>query len=355
MSIINARDLLTVATCAVAVLVLADLALQRSIPLTAKPREVQEGIRDLLASDPETLVIGSSHARTFHVLGLELQKRLGATSLPLVAIPLENGKLIPYLWLLEQRVAPIVDERTRQKPDKPPRLRRLFLLTEWWDSCDLPDGVHWNIPSRAWALRDYLRDVATHGVNDYNRNFPRTVLREIAIGSALIQDRTNPRIKDMLLQRARGGAYPPPWTPDNEAAKVQQWQRMVEDGVGCMGAPDQMEAFVSILDFAQRRGLDMTVVLFPRKPVTLTEHARKTTIRQFADMIAGITSDRGVRLIDLTVSTPLTDTDFMDDFDHVNVDGNLKFARWALENDLRFLLDHKVVPVDGSRHAEDRR
>ena len=67
-------------------------------------------MQDLAASDPATLVIGSSHARTFHALALELRARLGASSLPMVAIPLENGKLVPYQWLLDNRVAPLIDE-----------------------------------------------------------------------------------------------------------------------------------------------------------------------------------------------------------------------------------------------------
>jgi len=352
MPTLNARALLVVAACAAAALLLVDIALQRTIPLDAKPREAQDGIRDLLASDPETLVIGSSHSRTFHVLGLELQKKIGSGGLPLVAIPLENGKLVPYQWLLEQRVAPIIDRRARATGTSAPKLRRMILLTEWWDSCDHPEGIHWNLPSRAWGLGDYLRDVAASGITDYNRNFPRTVLRESAINSPLVQDRTNPRIKEMLITRAQGRPYPPPRTPEDEADRIQKWQRMVERGQSCIGATDQMAAFDSILDFARQRNLDMTVVLFPRKPATLSEHARQTTIARFADMIEEKTKARGVRFLDLTTSTPLGDNDFMDDFDHVNAAGNLKFAAWALDNDLRFLLEPASPPAGAGDRAE---
>lgn len=352
MSTTKHRALLSVAAFAAIVLVLSDIALQSTIPLAPKPREVSDGVRDLRASNPETLVIGSSHARTFHVLGLELQRRQRSPSLPLVAIPLENGKLVPYLWMLEHRIAPIIDSRTRRQVGAPPRLRRMILLTEWWDSCDHLDRIHWNVPSRAWSALDYLQDVAANGINDYNRNFPRTVLRELGIASALIQDRTNPRIKEMILERARARPYPPPRTDEVVAAQLKRWQSSVERGVSCIGAPDQMAALDSILKFARERNLEMTVVLFPRKPATFTERGRITTIKRFADTIAAIASDRGVRLIDLTTSTPLTDFDFMDDFDHVNAAGNLKFAEWALANDLKFLLERAPLPAGAPRAAE---
>ena len=36
--------------------------------------------------------------------------------------------------------------------------------------------------------------------------------------------------------------------------------------------------------------------------------------------------------------TPLGDDDFMDDFDHVTLDGNRRFATWALDRELGTLL-----------------
>lgn len=62
---------------ALALLVLADLLLARVAP-TQPLRELRDGISDFRAGDPEILVLGSSHGRTFHVLGQELSRRRGA-------------------------------------------------------------------------------------------------------------------------------------------------------------------------------------------------------------------------------------------------------------------------------------
>ena len=115
---------------------------------------------------------------------------------------------------------------------------------------------------------------------------------------------------------------------------------MVEEGVRCIGAPAQMTALEKIIDFAQARNLHVTLVLFPRKPATLSERAKGTTLVKFQDLLQSVAARRGVDLVDLTTSSPLTDGDFMADYDHVNVAGNQKFARWALKHHFPFLLKH---------------
>ena len=64
-------SVLTVALFALVTLAATDLGLGHLVPGIHR-RELQDGIDDLEQSDPETLVLGSSHARTFHVLGQEL-------------------------------------------------------------------------------------------------------------------------------------------------------------------------------------------------------------------------------------------------------------------------------------------
>jgi hypothetical protein len=53
---------------------------------------------------------------------------------------------------------------------------------------------------------------------------------------------------------------------------------------------------------------------------------------------------RAARRHDL--SSPLTDGDFMADFDHVNAAGNHKFARWALDGELAMLLHTRHASAD---------
>ena len=336
------RALVGVVVGAVATILLADACLTYFVP-PGGPREVTEGIQDLAASNPTTLVIGSSHARTFHALALELRERLGTSSLPMVAIPLENGKLLPYRWLLENRVAPLIDEVAADGTRVRPNLENLVLVTEWWDSCDKSDGVYWNLPSRAWTLRDYVRDVSRNGVTSYNRNYVQTVIRRSFPHSALVVDRTVPRVKAVLGRRLLG--IPFPRTPEEEEKFLEGWRVMVEEGVRCIGAPAQMTALEQIIDFAKARNLHMTLVLFPRKPATLSERAKATTLEKFQGLLQAVAARRAVTLVDLTTSTPLTDEDFMADFDHVNAAGNQKFARWALEHHFQFLLK-PGVPTD---------
>jgi hypothetical protein len=111
-----------------------------------------------------------------------------------------------------------------------------------------------------------------------------------------------------------------------------------------------MAALDRILDFAAERGLETTVILFPMMPGTITPLANATTLTRAREIIEERVAPRGLRLIDWTLQTPLTDDDFMADFDHVNATGNDKLSRWALEHDLSFLLQ----PA-GSGNAEASR
>jgi hypothetical protein len=81
----------------------------------------------------------------------------------------------------------------------------------------------------------------------------------------------------------------------------------------------------------------MTILLWPRKPLTLSDQARATTLPRFAQLIRDFATPRHIQVIDLTTSSPMTDDDFMEDFDHINPAGNAKFATWALDHDLSFL------------------
>jgi hypothetical protein len=260
----------------------------------------------------------------------------------LVAVPLENGKLIPYDWLLQHRIRPVIDATTGDGRATHGSLKRLVLLTEWWDSCPHPDRVHWNIPSRAWTFEHYLADVLPQGMNDFNRNFVQHKFRQHLAFSTLVRDRSDPLIKETIARLAKRRPFHA--TGDEHAEKLAAWQRMVEDGINCIGDPEQMSALENVLDFAKERGLETTIVLFPRMPGTLSDAAKSTTLARFRELVEARALPRGARVIDLTWKTPLTDADFMRDFDHVTAAGNRTFADWALQNDLSFLLQ----PANGT-------
>lgn len=326
----------------VALIVLAEAAvnlLTRTSPL----REFRDGIGDLVSGNPETLVLGSSHGRTFHVLGQELTQRRGYPGV-LVSVPLEHGKLVPYEWVLKNRLLPLIVEKRRGGERVRSNLQRFVLLTEWWDSCSFtaPGRPYWNLPGRAWAMEHYARDVLVTGVDSYNRNYLDHIYRRLIRRSVLVQSRGTDRIASAVERRVTGQIALR--TPAEEAAFLAAWQEGVEAGSTCIGDPEQLAAFRSILATTRELGLETTVILFPRKPATITERAATTTIKRFHDIASEIAAQEGARFIDLTLSTPLDDTDFMDDYDHVNAKGNRKFAQWALDNDLAFLLEPPVTP-----------
>ena len=300
-------------------------------------REVEDAVADLRRMDPDVLVLGSSHARTFHVLGEHLARATSGDQ-TLVAVPLEFGKLTGYDWVLEHRLQPLADER-RDGARVRPSLSRFVLLTEWWDSCPVENGARAsNLPSRAWAFGDFLADVGQHGITDYNRNYLRARFARLLRPMALVQYRAG--FSDpvgALRERLRPtGAEEARARYDRQVA---QWQGMIAGGNRCVGNAEQLGALGRVLDWARARGLETTIVLFPRKPATITPLARETTFARFAAMVRAEAAPRGARVVDLSWSTPLTDDDFMADFDHVDAEGNERFAKWALANDLAFLLE----------------
>ena len=95
-------------------------------------------------------------------------------------------------WVLENRIAPLIDERAADGRLVRSQLKRFILLTEWWDSCEHSDRVHSNIPSRAWSFSHYLSDLLEHGITTYNRNFLQYQFRRLVPVSVLIRDRYEP-------------------------------------------------------------------------------------------------------------------------------------------------------------------
>jgi hypothetical protein len=275
------------------------------------------------------------------VLGEELARRRGQSGV-LVSVPLENGKFVPYLWVFQHRLLPLIVAKNPYGARLRPNLQRLILVTEWWDSCSFIEAgrPYWNLPGRAWALPHYVDDVISVGVDSYNKNYLDHLFRRVLSRSVLVQSRGTDRIVGAVQRKINHQVNLR--TPAEEARFLASWQRTIEGGVGCIGAPEQLAAFHEVLAIAGSLGLETTVILFPRKPATLTDQARSGTLMRFRELASKVASQEGARFIDLTSSTPLDDADFMDDYDHVNAKGNQKFAKWALDNDLSFLMEPRA-------------
>jgi hypothetical protein len=335
------QSLLGVIVAALAILVAADLVAWRVAP-PHYLREVQEGVEDYAKNDPLILALGSSHARTFHALGEELARRT-ANRVSVVAVPVESGKLTSYQWVLAHRLRPLVEERQADGRLARRNLSRFILITEWWDTCSPKAGeLATNLPSRAWRAGDFMADVIGNGMTSFNRNYLQTRWRRLWRISALVQDRGYGRILVGLADWGLG--------PDSARDRIgydqflRYWQDLQEGGSRCMGDPTQIAALRSMLEFFRGRGIAITIVLEPRKPATITPRALAETFNRFTPMIEAIAKEYGAQVIDLSTKTPLLDSDFAADFDHVTPEGNRKFAEWALDHDLRFLLDDVAAP-----------
>ena len=297
-------------------------------------REVEDAIADLRAGDPTVLAIGSSHGRTFAVMDDTLRHRTGGRE-RMLAVPVEWGKLSSYRWVLENRLLPMFDERDNLGAPRRTALRRALIVTEWWDSCR-DSGPPRNLPARSWTWRHYASDVRTSGPTPYNENFLAYRWSRWWRPSALVQDRGHGRLLSALRQRVAPSSTEAQQAQFDRTAS--EWQQMVEAGAACLGAPAEMGALAAMVDTLRARGIEVTVLLYPRMPVTLSTRAKETTLPEFAARVRALGESRGVRVVDLTSDVPLTDADFGGDFDHLLPASNARFSGWALDGPLRFLL-----------------
>ena len=316
-------------------------------------REVQEGVEDYARRDPQILVIGSSHARTIHAMG-ELLSQRTANRVQLVAIPVEAGKLTSYEWVLEHRLRPLIEERDSAGRLARSSLRRFILVTEWWDDCaPNPGSTITNLPSRAWRWPDFVADARHNGLTPFNLNYVDTRWQRLWRASAIIQDRGYGRIVSTATTLVLGRN--PRREQEHYEEFLRYWQGLQEGGASCMGDSAQTTALRSILDYFHQRGTPITVVLEPRKPATITPRALEQTFRPFTLMIDSIARGYDAEVIDLSTKTPLLDSDFGADFDHITPEGNRKFAVWALDNDLAFLMQETEATMDSSAAGARRK
>lgn len=329
------KSLALVCGFALATLIAVDL-LVRPLAPPHPLKEVEDALAEYRHSDPTILVIGSSHARTFDILGRQLAERTNGAQ-RVLSLPVEFGKLSSYAWVLEHKLKPLIEDTARR-----PSLQRFVLVTEWWDSCD-PGKPAANIPARAWTLGDFVGSVLDDGLDDYNRNYLSNRWSRLFSQSSLVQDRGLLRIVSNLKDRVR-----PPGERVIQARfdnQVDLWQQMIDEGTSCLAGDKEMQALERMLDYFEKRGVETTLLLYPRMPVTLTEQAKQTTLKQYASIIESIADERGLHFIDTTTESPLTDDDFAGDFDHVLADGNERYSRWLLDGQMSYLLtDARKTP-----------
>jgi hypothetical protein len=332
---------------AAATVVAADLALARISPVPLHIREVDDGIRDYERSDPDTLVLGSSHARSFLPLADMLDHRSGGQQHMLV-VPVEWGTFSSYNWVLQNRLRPLIEERDGEGRLVRRRLSRAVLVTNFYDMCPKErTGSGTNLPARAWSFRHFLDDVRDHGLTDLNRNYLQTRWKDLWGGSVLVQNRGYDRVQSALSHLAgRSDAKA-------ELQEFLEWSRhrMEEQYEYCHDDQEKRDLLETI-DYLQGRRVEVTVVLFPLMPGIMTERSKATTLKRYSDEMAALQRERGFRLAEMTWSTPLVDDDFAPDADHVRADRNAKFAEWALEHDLRHLAE--PLAAGGETHVAGR-
>ena len=54
-----------------------------------------------------------------------------------------------------------------------------------------------------------------------------------------------------------------------------RWQEIMERGAKTLGYPPELAAAERILDYFQNAGYDVTLILYPMMPITVTEFSRK--------------------------------------------------------------------------------
>ena len=322
---------------AIAGLLVVDILLKLVLGTPPRLSEVADAVRLYEHSDPSALVIGSSHARSFDSVAAELGRRSNGAEV-LLEVPLEGGKLAGYSWVLQHRLQPLIDEHGPDGRKLRARLRRAVLVTEWWDSC-APDGPALNIPGRGWTAFDFLSDVSRNGLTSFNRSYVSNLWASQFAFVGLVRNRIGTWIPGAVRQRL----YPPARRESYFEHMAEGWRSMVENGAVCIGDTGQMAALDSIMNFFNTRGVQTTILLYPRKPNTLSERAKQVTLAPFAELMRERAARFKVQVIDLTSKSPLSDENFTSDFDHVTPQGNALLSRFLLDGPLSFLGTDSVV------------
>jgi hypothetical protein len=329
------RDLLVAAGVAIATVVAGDLALGQISP-PYYVREIVDATAEYEREDPTVLVMGSSHARTFEVADRMARERTGDKT-RIMSVPLEFGKFTSYEWVYENRLEPLMDARTKDGALARPSLGHFVMVTAWWDGCALDtDPPEFNLPSRAWTASHFFESVLEGGITEYNRNYVTARFLEHTRGSILTSDRGYGR----LLEATRRRFVPlsPEAATKRQAMLLRNWQGILERGAECLGHPEELAALDRVIVDAKQRGYDVTLMLYPMMPITVTEISRTKVLEPFSVMMRDAAMKHEIRFIDAT-SGIMVDEDFMPDFDHLTPAGHRKLTEWLFSGPMRFLVD----------------
>jgi hypothetical protein len=309
--------------------------------------EAEDGLAAYERGDPDTLFLGSSHARSF----VSMRERLDGPSAgrETAVVPIEWGTMTTYEWAMRHRLAPLMDERRGPKggPPRRQRLSRAVFVTELYDLCHHEVEIA-NLPARAWALRHFADDVAVHGLTEYNRNYLETRFLRLFPGSVLVQERGKPQVVDAIKERLR--------ETDPVAQRAAQGARlralMTEMYPRCNDAREKA-AFEAVLAELLRRRLDVTVLVFPMlrevMPKELAAEAGGPP-GVYSAYVASLARRLPLRVVDLTLSAPVTAGDFTPDLEHLSAEGGRRLVAWALAHDLAFLREPLPPPSDGAAY-----
>lgn len=331
----TAKRLLLILLSAFAVVCGVDLAIQRVSPVPPRIIEVSDGVAAYEDGDPQVLVLGSSHTRSFVPVRDMLQRE---SNQRMTLVPVEWGTFSSYRWVLMNRLAPLIEERRPDGTLRRPSLKRALLIATFYDLCEKSYvGQTANLPARAWTARHFLADVAENGLTPYNRNYLSTQWKLLFGGSILVTDRGYQRAPYALI----GLLHPLPPAPVLRARRIEHARHHMEEQCDHCDDPDEKQELRQMIEYLQGRGVEVVIVNFPLDPAIITETARKTTLARYAAFSASLDQQlklhAPVRVVDLTEKTPLQDADFQPDLDHVTTQSNVKFAAWALQHDLSFL------------------
>lgn len=298
--------------------------------------QVHDGLQEL-ATIPDILAVSSSHGRSFHILGRQLEKRTEG-GVTMDAIALESGKVDAMEWVLRNRLQPLITDSSGAVRE--PLSHLLFGIT-WWDTCRYDEAgepleTAANIVTHGWAFNDYLKDVRRAGTTELNRNYVRNQWRQKFKASALVRTRfaireNFGRFTNFLRVKLLGGL-----PADEYQVTLNHWHNDIEAGHECFLSEMDIQALDRFVNFARQQSLDLTIILFPLKPDTITEKGMSDTIRPFSEHLLAYGKSNGVRVLDMT-SGILDDNDFMLDLDHVNPTGNVKWSEHVLDGELGFL------------------
>ena len=322
------RTLLTVGLSAALAVVAADRLLNRVAPPDQTLLQAQHGVEEFAGGNPPVLVIGSSHARSFPTVRERLRQRTGQ-ALPMAIVPEEGGTFAAYNWVLQNLLRPLIEETDAAGRLKRDRLREVMFITTYYDMC--AEGDTTGVISHGWTLGHFTRNVWDHGVTPQNRNYLRARWNEMWPSSALVQDRGVGRIDTKIRWLLPGAA-------EHERRLAEKYRDAMEEQYATCNDPLQQRRLEEALDYLKGRGLQATIVLFPLHPGLVTERSRQTTLKQYSDYVAGLQPRYGFRLIDLTLGSPLQPEHFRKDLDHLTPEGNLRFAEWSLDHDLKYLV-----------------